>query len=117
MTNEAARATELTVIDFFRVIRLYRWWVIAATLGCVALAVLYVLIATPLYSAKVVMIPQTAQGDGGIASRLGGLGGLMSLANIDLGSGTGKEEAIAVLMSRQFTDSFINERKDRKSVV
>jgi uncharacterized protein involved in exopolysaccharide biosynthesis len=109
VTNDAAKATELTVIDFFRVVRRYRWWVAAATFGCVALAVLYVLMATPLYSAKVVMIPQTPEGGSGLASRLGGLGGLMSLANIDLDSGTGKEEAIAVLTSRQFTDAFITE--------
>jgi len=62
-----------------------------------------------LYSAKVIMVPAQT-GKGGIAGRLGGnLGALVGLANIDLDSGTSKEQAIAILKSRRLTEQFIKD--------
>jgi capsular polysaccharide biosynthesis protein len=47
---------------------------------------------------------------GGIGSALGQLGGLASLAGISVGgTGTDTDEALAVLKSREFTESFISD--------
>lgn len=108
----ATRASaEITVVDVLGVIRSYRWLLVASVLLLGSLGGIYAALKTPLYSAKVIVIPAKAEGNSGLASRLAGsLGGLMSLANVDLGAATGKDEAIAVLKSRQFTEAFIRDR-------
>lgn len=47
----------------------------------------------------------------GLSSALGGLGGLASLAGINLGSSTSVEENIAVLQSKEFIWEFIKDNK------
>ena len=86
---------------------------IAATIAvCMILAIIYVALARPVYRAEVVLaaVPQDDAGAG--MGALGGqLGGIAALANV---SGTGtpskKDEAVAVLKSRQFTGAFITEQ-------
>ena len=66
----------------------------------------------PVYRATVVAVPASADRSvsGSLGSAFGQLGGLASLAGINLGSGTtGVEESLAVLRSRQFTERFIDE--------
>lgn len=64
---------------------------------------------TPVYRANVVVVDASAErGAGsGMASALGQLGGLAALAGINVGSSGQVEEALAVLRSREFTESFI----------
>ena len=69
-------------------------------------------LTTPSYRARVVMIPaQSAESVGGLGSMLGDLGGIASLAGLDLGGGQSTTEAVAYLKSRQFAESFIRERE------
>jgi uncharacterized protein involved in exopolysaccharide biosynthesis len=90
-------------------------WLIAAsmtvfTLGCLAAAFLL----TPIYRATTVVVDASASRDGmgSLASALGQLGGLASIAGIDLsGAGAEREEALAVLRSREFTEGFLQENQ------
>ncbi len=67
---------------------------------------------TPVYRATVVMVSASAgrNGLGSVGNGLGSLSSVASLAGINLGADdAGKEEALAVLQSRQFTEGFITE--------
>lgn len=89
-----------------------RWWltvsVVLFTGGFVAAAFLMV----PVYRGTTVVVSADVDrgGAGGLGSSLGAIGGLASLAGINLGSGgSHTEEALAVLRSREFTEGFIND--------
>lgn len=92
-----------------------RWWLAASVAACTVLAAIVAFATTPVYRSAVVVVPASAERNSissGLTSALGQLGGLASLAGIELGgSGQETEEALAVLKSRGFTEAFINERK------
>jgi uncharacterized protein involved in exopolysaccharide biosynthesis len=67
---------------------------------------------TPVFRAQTVLVDATADRSamGGLSAALGQLGGLASLAGINLGNtGSQVEESIAVLASREFTEKFISD--------
>jgi len=82
-----------------------------SVLGCAGFGVAAFLMR-PVYQASVLMAPVTAeQGMGALSSALGQLGGLASLVGVSVGDGNSTtQEALAVLRSRKFTESFIAER-------
>jgi uncharacterized protein involved in exopolysaccharide biosynthesis len=89
---------------------LRRWWVIGASAACGAIAVAIAFLLTPTYKATTVLAPAKydSMGGGSLSSALGQLGGLASLAGLDLGGGGLQvEESLAVLRSRGFTQRFI----------
>lgn len=77
-----------------------------------ALAVVYALVATPVYRAEVVLLPVEAESGGGSLSRLvGQFGGLAGLADLGLGGlGGTRDESLGVLRSRKLLEDFIRER-------
>jgi uncharacterized protein involved in exopolysaccharide biosynthesis len=91
-----------------------RWWVISCTTAVTILIATVAFMMTPIYQATAVMVPTSSERDslGGIlGSALGSVGGLASLAGIGLGTGDAvTQEALAVLRSRQFTETFIKEK-------
>jgi len=91
-----------------RCIRANRW-LIAMTAGLVTAAGLaYALLAPSWYRAQVVMMPRQQDAAGGLASQLSQLGGLASLAGLNLNSAN-KAEPVAVLQSKSFSRAFIQE--------
>jgi uncharacterized protein involved in exopolysaccharide biosynthesis len=88
-----------------------RWWVLACVIAFAAGSYLLYRIVTPIYSAATVLIPATQERNSlssTLSSTLGQLGGIASLAGVNLASGdAATEEALAVLQSRQFTEQFI----------
>ena len=82
---------------------------IAVFVGCAALASLMFALSLPnLYTASVLLKPQSA--DGGIASLARQYGGLASLAGISLPSGGGETKvalAVEVLKSKNFAYDFV----------
>lgn len=78
--------------------------IILTVLVLAALAIGYSLIARPMYRAEVVLSPS---GDDSMRPNLGALGGLASLAGINIGSGDKSIEAIAILKSKGFAREFI----------
>lgn len=90
-----------------------RIWICASALffGALLTAVAYWL--TPIYRASTLLVPAGIERNrlGGLSATLGQLGGLASLAGINVGSGdTETEEALAVLRSREFTEQFIADK-------
>lgn len=88
--------------------------IIASTLLVVAAFTAAALLMTPKYRATTVMVAASPDGasGGGLGSALGQLGGLASLAGINVGSGAAEiEEFLAVLRSREFTEGFIRDNE------
>jgi uncharacterized protein involved in exopolysaccharide biosynthesis len=86
-----------------------RLWIIGTVLVFAAAALAAGFLMTPRYQATAVLVPASPEkGGGGLLGAIGQLGGLASIAGIGLGSGdAATQEAVAVLESRQFTESFI----------
>jgi LPS O-antigen subunit length determinant protein (WzzB/FepE family) len=79
---------------------------------CGTLALIYALTATSWYRADVLLAPADSKMTQGLSSQLGNLGGLASLAGINLGSAnSANTEALAVLQSRDFARSFLEEEQ------
>ena len=100
---------ETQPVDFWGAVRylmLRKWIVIAASLLFGLAGTAYAFIAAQWFRAEVAMIPVTQKSP---LSNLGEIGGLASLAGIDLGS-TGDEESMATLRSRGFASEFITSR-------
>jgi uncharacterized protein involved in exopolysaccharide biosynthesis len=89
-----------------------RWWVLGCILVTTAAFAAFAFLQPRVYRATVVMVP-TAQerGQGSLSSALGQLGGLASLAGINVGGDSLEtEEALAVMRSRQFGERFLRDR-------
>jgi uncharacterized protein involved in exopolysaccharide biosynthesis len=95
----------------FRLLFARRWLVLGSIVLSVAAFAIYAFLATPFYRATVVMVPAAQdRGQGSLSATLDQLGGLASLAGINVGStGIETEEALAVLKSREFSENFIND--------
>ena len=91
-----------------------RWWVLASTIIVAAGFSIGAFVMTPVYRAAIILVPaaqERAGLNGMLSSALGSFDGLASLAGIQVGAAAqATDEALAVLRSREFTESFINER-------
>jgi uncharacterized protein involved in exopolysaccharide biosynthesis len=77
---------------------------------CGAIAIVYILAASSWYRADVLLAPVESRSTQGLPGQLGNLGGLASLAGINLGtSSAANNEALAVLQSREFVRQFLEE--------
>lgn len=104
--NEVER---LDLADLVRLLWSRRWWIVITMVIATATAAAVAFLTTPVYRATVLLAPANP---GGIAdslsSRLGQLGGMASLAGLDLESSTSEADiSLAVLRSRQFTEEFV----------
>lgn len=88
-----------------------RWFILASTLGFCAAFTAAAFLMTPVYRSTTILVPVTENRTSGmLGSALGQLGGLASIAGLNLtGQGSETEEALAVLHSRQFTEAFIKD--------
>ncbi len=86
----------------------YKYLIAGAFLLCVGGAVALALSATPIYRAQAVLVEVEDPGGGGMASVVNQLGGLASLAGLNLSSGRGANgQSRAVLESRQMVEEFV----------
>jgi len=85
-----------------------KWWIVSSVLVFTAALTAAAFLMTPIYRATTVLVPaNTTQGSSGLGA-LGQLGGIASLAGINVGpKGSMTDEALAVLKSRGFTEQFI----------
>ena len=105
--GEGMRLTEL-----WRVIWEGRWLILSATLIGAVLAIAGSFLITPSYRAEVLMAPVTSsRTGGGLASLAGQLGGIASLAGVNLGGDDTSTESIAILGSRAFAERFVEKHK------
>ncbi len=90
----------------FRGKRLVLAIIVIFTIASVAAAFL----TKPVYRATVILVPADVSGTGsGLQPLMGQFGGLASLAGIDLKPDDRTAEAMALLESRQFTESFLRD--------
>lgn len=99
--------SDLSLIAMLRFVAQNIGIISVCTLITTAAAIVVAYQLTPMYRAEVVVSP--AESTGGLGALSGQLGGLASLAGINIGSGGGKksDEALEYLRSRVFTAAFI----------
>jgi uncharacterized protein involved in exopolysaccharide biosynthesis len=112
MQHDAANQAdgEIDLLDIARTLWAGRWLVVAITLLFAGLGAAYGWLATPWYRSDVLLIAAENRTDQGLAGQLGQLGGLASLAGISIGTAD-KAEPLAILKSRDFAQSFIEQRE------
>ena len=119
MTVDSEYWAEERSIDFremFMALWQRRYWIAAVAALFAVASVIVALLWQPVYRAATVMVPAVSERNGlgaSLGSALGQLGGLASIAGLNLGGGGNveTEEALAVLKSREFTEAFIRERQ------
>lgn len=98
----------LELADWIRYFWSKKWMIMAVTAAAIVLAVVVALLATPVYRAEVLLVPNTENSE---SSSLSGFadqfGGLSSLAGFDVDGDSNVQEAIATINSRDFTLRFI----------
>jgi uncharacterized protein involved in exopolysaccharide biosynthesis len=106
---------EMDLRSIFATLWSARNWILAsiAFFSIVSVAVAFMI--TPIYRASTVLMPAATDDaglKGSLGSALGSLGGLASLAGVNVNAkGAEVEEALAVLQSRQFIERFIRDRQ------
>jgi len=89
-----------------------RWWILASVIASTAAFTALALLSPRVYSSSIVFVSASSDRSGLSESLRGSLGGLASLAGVNLSaSGAETQEALAVLRSRQFTEAFIRDRQ------
>ena len=107
--DEQQRATaddEIDLVELFRALWQGKWWIIAVTVVFAVGGVFYALAQPNQYQADALVAPAT---DGGGMNVGGNLGGLASMAGVDLGTAEAgmQQKVIATLQSRRFLIDFI----------
>jgi uncharacterized protein involved in exopolysaccharide biosynthesis len=89
-----------------------RWWIVASVLFFTFVLTTLAFIMTPKCRVATVLVPAAPEHSGlggALGGAIGSLGGLASLAGINVGGNTETEESLAVLRSQQFTEAFIQD--------
>jgi len=98
---------QVDVVALLRVVWRYKYFIAVVAAVCGLLAVVLALSATYIYRAEVVVTEARDEGMGGAASLANELGGLASIAGINLLKGSTGHEAQAVLRSRHLAEEFV----------
>ncbi len=103
---------EISLADTWQVLSRHRRLILGLTLLAALISSAAALLMTPLYRAEVLVSPVTDLDDAPRDSLpLGDFGNLAALAGIKFNQKDRREESIATLRSRQFTEQFIRENK------
>jgi uncharacterized protein involved in exopolysaccharide biosynthesis len=97
-------------IDLFRlwdILWRSRWLIAGVTAAFAVGSVTYAYFATPMYTATVVLAPVKDEPLSGLAGQLGGLAGLAAIAGVRRDN----TDALAVLRSRDFVRTFVEEEE------
>jgi uncharacterized protein involved in exopolysaccharide biosynthesis len=92
-----------------KVLNEHRRILLAIWLLCIGAAVAYAWLATPIYRAEALLAPAADDRTGRLSEIAGQLGGLASLAGINLNSGEAEAVAVETLKSRRFLEAFIEQ--------
>jgi uncharacterized protein involved in exopolysaccharide biosynthesis len=110
VTETVENIPAMNVFEIWSIVWRSKWVVILTTAIFTGLALAYVLEAKAWYRAEVLLkVADSKQGQGLLGQLGGGVGGLASLAGIDVGSNK-SAEPIAVLKSRELAAAFIEEQ-------
>jgi uncharacterized protein involved in exopolysaccharide biosynthesis len=108
---------EADVIDLRRLLAYLwrrRWLLILSVVSVASVFAVAAFVMRPVYRATTVLLPVSSERNNltsSLSSALGSLGGLASLAGVNIGgSDPATQEALAVLRSREFTEEYIHDR-------
>lgn len=104
---------EIDLLQLWQTLVKNKQLILLSSFGAAVLAAGISLLMPNIYRAEVLLAPVSTEGEkgGGLASALGGLGALTSMAGISIGGGGSTEENLAVLKSRDFLWAFVQEKK------
>lgn len=104
---------EIDLVELFRVLWRGKKVILAITSLCAAAAVIYALMLPNMYRPEALIVPTSGEDGGGLKSMLSGqLGGLASLAGVNISGGSNDaEKALAILESRKFLEKFIEKHE------
>lgn len=100
----AEESRKIDLIDYLHAVWERKIFICAVTLVFIVLGVIWALISPPVYRVDVVLTPTQSGRTSALAGRLGGLA---SLAGLDLNAGNEATQAVAILSSRAYAESFI----------
>jgi len=113
MTNELKQRPladdEIDLRELFATLWSGKWIIVAFTIVFAVGSVIYALSLPNIYKAEAVLAPSEESSGGGLAAMAGQLGGLASLAGVNLGGGEADKTTIAleILQSRAFLTEFV----------
>ncbi len=103
---------EVSLFDIWRILVRYKWTILATTVFITLAATLLALLMTPVYRAEVTIAAVTeTDKNSRFAAQFDEFDGLAALAGINVERGGRKNEAIATLKSRLFSEQFIKDEK------
>lgn len=103
-------STPVDLVDMARLVRDLRWFIVGGAAAGLLIATATSLLIRPVYRAEVVTMPvSSSAGAGGLSRLTGQFGGLAALAGITIPAGEGRDEALAVILSRQFALDMIRD--------
>ena len=109
LSNQAAPDHEINLIELLQVLLKRKWLIISITIVAAIVGILYALTVTPIYRAEALLSPTTAQKSTNrfsfFAKQYSGLTGITLPTHPSLNT------AIAILESRQFIQSFIQQHQ------
>jgi uncharacterized protein involved in exopolysaccharide biosynthesis len=106
-------SSDLSLRELIALIMARRWWVFGTGLLFTAASMVIAFLITPTYEGSVVLVPANTERIGeSLGGAAGQLGSIASVVGLNLNSrGSATDEALAILRSRQFTETFISERQ------
>lgn len=104
---------EIDLRELFGILWKGKWWVIGITALFAVASVFYALSLPNEYKATAIVAPASESGGGGLSKMAGQLGGLASLAGVNLGSAETTDAVIAIEIMKTwgFQDEFIKKHK------
>lgn len=106
--RNAEREDEIDLMEIWRVLVKYKRMISGAVLGAAIVSAWVSLLMPNVYRAETLLAPvKMEDGKSGLASALGSMGGLASMAGLSLGGGGSNDENLAVLQSREFLWQFV----------
>ncbi len=101
---------EINLFELWKILVAHKKIIFTITTISTLLAIVYAVLATPVYRAETLLAPVTQESGGRFSALTSQFGGLASLAGINFGGKSGSsQEAIATLRSREFTAKFITQ--------
>ncbi|HKS58438.1 MAG TPA: Wzz/FepE/Etk N-terminal domain-containing protein [Steroidobacteraceae bacterium] len=122
MVSEATGAVAgnvdgISLLDMVRMVRKHLLGCVVVGLICVGAAVAYALLATPKYRAEIVVREAERSGLGAAQSISGQLGGLASLAGLNLAALGDNRDALPMLRSRMLVEEFLRRHQLEKEIL
>ena len=100
------------LLEIWRILVRFRVMILSVILVCTLASTLFALMMTPAYRAAIQVAPVSEKDSNNrFAAQLGEFGGLAALTGINMKQGSKKNESIATLRSRKFTEQFIKDEK------